>query len=90
MYKLSFMVRTEELTPGLRVIVRYGGDPAPARYILGDYRDYIRDSTPWHRIESQFRTPKQFGTQYSPFIQFSIGNSTGKAWLDHVELIEMK
>ena len=90
MYKLSFMVRTEELTPGLRVIVRYGGDPAPARYILGDYRDYIRDTTPWHRIESQFRTPKQFGTQYSPFIQFSIGNSTGKAWLDHVELIEMK
>ncbi len=90
LYKLSFMARTENLTPGLRIIVRYGGDPAPACYILGDYRDYIRDTTPWHRIEKQFRTPKQFGTQYAPFIQFFIGNSTGNAWVDHVELVEVE
>ena len=88
-YKLSFFIRTEKLTPGFRGIIRFGGDPAPARYILGDYRDYIRDSVEWYRVEKTFRTPKQFGTQYKPFIDFFISKSTGKAWIDHVELVEM-
>ena len=57
-YKLSFFIRTENLTPGFSGIIRFGGDPAPARYILGDYRDYIRDSVEWYRVEKTFRTPK--------------------------------
>ncbi|MBO4646843.1 MAG: DUF4838 domain-containing protein [Lentisphaeria bacterium] len=88
-YKLSFFIRTEKLNPGFRGIIRFGGDPAPARYILGNYRDYIRDSVEWYRVEKTFRTPKQFGTQYEPFVEFFISKSTGKCWIDHVELYEI-
>ena len=88
-YKLSFFVRTEKLDPGLRVIVRYGGDPAPPLYILGDYRDYIRDTVDWYRVEKIFRAPERFGREYAPHIEFFIGKSTGKCWIDHVELHEI-
>ena len=88
-YRLSFFVRAEKLNPGLRIMIRYGGNPAPSLYVLGDYRDYIRDTVDWYRVEKNFRTPKKFGTQYSPHIDFFIGKSTGKAWIDHVELVEM-
>jgi hypothetical protein len=89
-YKVSFFVRTENLIPGLRILIRYGGDPAPPLYVLGDYKDYIRDTVNWYRIEKTFRTPKQFGTRFKPFLEFSIGKSTGKCWIDHVELVEVK
>ena len=87
---MSFFVRTEKLDPGLRVIVRYGGDPAPPLYILGDYRDYIRDTVDWYRVEKIFRAPERFGREYAPHIEFFIGKSTGKCWIDHVELREVK
>ena len=89
-YKLSFFVRTENLIPGLRIMIRYGGQSAPGLYVLGDYRDYIRDTVDWYRVEKTFRTPKKFGKQYPPHIEFSIGRSTGKCWIDHVELIKIK
>ncbi|MBQ7208670.1 MAG: DUF4838 domain-containing protein [Lentisphaeria bacterium] len=89
-YKISFFVRTENLTPGLRIMIRYGGDPAPSLYVLGDYRDYIRDTVNWYRVEKIFRTPKTFGTQYKPHLEFFIGSSTGKCWIDHVEIVEVK
>ena len=89
-YKISFFVRTEDLTPGLRIMIRYGGKPAPSFYVLGDYRDYIRGTADWQRVEKIFRTPKEFGTQYKPHIEFFIGNSTGKCWIDHVELVEVQ
>ena len=89
-YKASFFVRTEKLNPGLRIMIRYGGNPAPSLYILGDYRDYIRDTVNWYRVEKTFRTPREFGKQYPPHIEFFIGKSTGKCWIDHVELVEVK
>ena len=89
-YKLSFSVRTEDLTPGLRIMIRFGGSPAPSLYTLGDYRDYIRGTADWQKVEKTFRTPKEFGTQYKPHIEFFIGKSTGKCWIDHVELVEVK
>lgn len=89
-YMISFSVKTEELTPGLRIMIRYGGKPAPSFYVLGDYRDYIHGTVDWKKVEKTFRTPKEFGTQYKPHIEFFIGKSTGKCWIDHVELVEVK
>ena len=92
LYKVSFFVRTEKLTPGLRVIFRFGGDPAQPIYVLGNYKDYIRDTVSWYRIERTFRAPKKFGKipGHGPLIDFTIGKSTGKCWIDHVELYEVK
>jgi len=89
-YKLSFFVRAEKLTPGLRIMIRYGGNPTPSIYVLGDYRDYIRGTVNWFRVEKIFHTPKEFGKHYPPHIEFFIGKSTGKCWIDHVELVEVK
>ena len=92
LYKVGFFVRTEKLTPGLRVIFRFGGDPAQPVYVLGNYKDYIRDTVDWYRVEKTFRAPPKFGTTpgHGPFIEFFIGKSTGKCWIDHVELYEVK
>ena len=91
LYKVSFFVRTEKLMPGLRVIFRFGGDPAQPIYVLGNYKDYIRDTVDWYRVERTFRAPEKFGTipGHGPFIDFTIGESTGKCWIDHVELHEI-
>ena len=83
-------MRTEELAPGLRIMIRYGGDPAPSLYVLGDYRDYSRGTAAWYRVEKTFRTPKTFGARYKPHLEFFIGSGTGKCWIDHVEIVEAK
>ena len=89
-YVLSFYVKTEELSPGLRGIIRFGGDPAPALYLLGDYRDYIRGTNNWYRVEKRFTAPKVFGKKHGIFLDFFVSRSKGKCWLDHVELFEVK
>ena len=89
-YVLSFYLKTEELTPGFRGIIRFGGDPAPARYVLGNYKDYIRGTVNWHRVEKHFTAPEVFGKKHGIFLDFFVGKSKGKCWLDHVELREEK
>ena len=85
-YRLSFFVRTENLAPGLRILIRTG----TTFYVLGNFRDYIRGTVNWYRVEKIFRTPKQFGKDFRPFLEFNIGKSIGKCWIDHVELYEVK
>ena len=88
-YKLSFFVKTEELMPGLRALLRFGGDSTPVIYALGDFRDYIRGTNQWYRVEKVFRAPEKFGKRYQPFVEFFIGGSKGKGWVDHVELYKV-
>lgn len=85
-YRLSFFVRTEKLTPGLQVYIRTGS----TFHVLGTWRDYIRNTVDWYRVEKVFRTPKQFQKGFRPFLEFNIRKSTGKCWIDHVELVEVK
>ena len=73
-YRLSFFVRTENLAPGLRILIRTG----TTFYVLGNFRDYIRGTVNWYRVEKIFRTPKQFGKDFRPFLEFNIGKSIGK------------
>ena len=89
-YRLSFYIRTENLAPGMRAMVRFGGEPGGSFYVLGNYLDYIRGTTPWQRIEKVFTAPGRFGTDYQPHLEFAVGRkSSGKCWIDHVELCEI-
>ena len=85
-YKVSFFVRTEKLEPGLRVLLRTG----TTQYLLGSGKDYISDTVDWYRVERSVHTPKTFQENYKPVLEFNIGKSSGKCWIDHVELIEIK
>ena len=71
-YRVSFFVKTEALQPGLRGMVRFGGGPARSIYLLGDYRDYIRGTADWYRVEKIFTAPAEFGGEYEPHIEFFI------------------
>lgn len=86
-YVLSFYIKTEDLSPGFRGIIRFGGAPAPARYILGDYRDYIRGTNNWFRVEKRFKAPGTFGKKHPVMLDLFIGKSKGKCWIDHVKLV---
>ena len=89
-YRLSLFVKAENASPGLRGLLRFGGAPAPAIWLLGTYKDYIRGTSDWYRVEKVFTAPKVFGKKHSPWFQLSVGkNAKGKCWVDHVELVEL-
>ena len=58
--------------------------------MLGNYKDYIRGTVNWHRVEKHFTAPKVFGKRHGIFLDFFVGKSKGRCWLDHVELREEK
>jgi len=91
-YRISYFVRTEDLKPGLMPMVRLGGKgKAGTIYLTGTYLDYIRGTTPWMRYEYVLTTPAEgMGKSFPPHLEFNIGKSTGKCWIDHVELYEVK
>ena len=90
-YRFSFYVKTENASPGLRGIIRFGGAPAQAVYVLGTYKDYIRGTNNWHRVDKVFTAPKVFGKQHKPRVNLFVSDKEkGKVWIDHVELIEEK
>ena len=91
-YKLSFFVRTEKLTaPGLKVIVRLGGEiPERTLYVMGDWKAGFSGTSPWTRLEYTFKTTPSFGRKFAPHFDFDIRNSKGICWIDHVELVELK
>ena len=91
-YKLSFFVRTEKLTsPGLKVIVRLGGEiPERTVYVMGNWKDGFSGTSPWTRLEYTFKTTPSFGQKFAPHLDFDIRESEGVCWIDHVELVELK
>ena len=90
-YRISYFVRTEDLKPGLMPMVRLGGKgKAGTTYLTGTYLDYIRGTTPWMRYENVLTTPAEgMGKSFPPHLEFNIGKSSGKCWIDHVELYEI-
>jgi len=90
-YRISFFVRTENLKPGLMPMVRLGGKgKAGTIYLTGTYLDFIRGTTLWTRHEYILTTPDQeLGQNFPPHLEFTIGTSTGKCWIDHVEMTEI-
>ena len=90
-YKVSFYIRTENLKPGVRAMVTFGGPPANNVHVFDHNQIYLSGTHPWRRIVKTFQAPDVFGTKRVPQLSFGLGKkSTGKCWIDHVELIEVK
>ena len=90
-YNLSFYVKTQDASPGLRALIRFGGGKAGGLYVFGTYLSFIRGTVNWYRVEKVFKTPKAFGGQYAPRLDlFVSAKERGKCWIDHVELVEIK
>lgn len=90
-YKVSFYVRTENLYPGLRGTLLFGGSPARNIPVFDHNRRILSGTNKWQRVVKYFRAPEVFGTKYKPQITFLIGKkSSGRCWIDHVELTELK
>ena len=90
-YKLSFYLRTQDLKPGFKGIIRFGGQPAKPCHVFNDFRTSVSGTNYWMRVEKIFSTPTVFGKINKPYIAFSIPqNSSGKCWIDNVELVEIK
>ena len=91
-YRFSFFVRQEniKLAPGKKgggFYVRFDEGNGSVRYL--PKHSYF-GTIPWIRWEFNFRTSKKkLGTTYSPYLHFVLSNSTGTAWVDHVELVEV-
>jgi hypothetical protein len=94
LYRLSFFVRQENITPlpgknpkwcGFHVRLDDGNGVAryfPTNRVFG--------SLPWTRWEHTYRTSnKPLGTNYKPYIHFTIGGASGKVWFDQVEFVEV-
>jgi len=88
-YKLSFFYRTEDLSPGLCPLIRLGVNGGTF-YVLGTYLDFIKGTQPWTRYEYILTVPARIAEKHPPHLEFSIRKSTGKCWIDHVELLELK
>ena len=91
-YRLSFLLKMDNvsLLPGFKVT--NGG--FYVRIDEGNKAHYFPDrayygSIPWLYKEHIWRTDKKIGTKYNPYIHFTLRNSSGKAWVDHVELTEL-
>ena len=93
-YSLSFFVRQENVKlnngaspmgSGFYVRIDDGNNVVrhfPARAFFG--------TIPWTRWEYTYRTSaKKPGTVYAPYIHFVLRNSSGKVWVDKVELEEV-
>ena len=92
-YLLSFIVKLENVKPRsnkysgfyLRLDDRENGAvTVPAAGI------YLSGSCNWHRFEGRLKTGAHPGKNGAPYAAFVLRNATGKAWIDHVKLIEVK
>ncbi|MBR2373730.1 MAG: DUF4838 domain-containing protein, partial [Lentisphaeria bacterium] len=93
-YRLSFFVRQEN------VKLNKGAGPMGSGFYvrIDDGNNVVRlfprraffGSIPWTRWEYTYKTTaKKIGTVHNPYIHFVLRNSSGKVWVDHVELVEV-
>ena len=96
-YRLSFYVKLENVHgddanpgAGLYVQIRFGTKlastvfrPMPKQHLRGDIK--------WTRLEYTFTAPEGTGEEYQPSLEFLLfKGASGKVWIDHVELFEVK
>ena len=88
-YRFSFFVRQEnvKLAPGKKsggFYVRFDEGNGSVRYLP---KHSYYGSIPWIRWEFNFRTSKK--KPGKAYLHFTLRNSTGRVWVDHVELVEV-
>ena len=93
-YRLSFFIRQKD------VKVNKGSSPRGSGFFVrvDDGNDTVRifpansffGTIPWTRWEFNYRTGKKaLGTTYKPYIHLILRNSSGQAWVDKIELVEV-
>ena len=91
-YKLSFFVKLDKVTVGKRGFssdVRFGNGGMNSVYY--PFKQPLTGDVEWTRFEFELTTPANVGAKSSPYIGFYLDkNCTGSAWVDHVELEEIK
>lgn len=95
-YKLSFFVKLKNVSGG-KVAPR-GGFSSDIRFgcsgtyiVYYPFKQALTGDVEWTRFEFEFTTPANVGSRTSPYIGFYLNkNCTGSAWIDHVELVEVK
>ena len=87
-YRLSFYLRLQEVKPlgaggGFSVRMDEGSGKVntfPLNRVYGTFT--------WTRQEFSFTTGEQIGSRSKPYLRFSLHNTEGTAWVDHVQLCE--
>ena len=96
LYRLSFFIKQEnvKLLPekknprGTGFYVRLDDGNGSVRYFP---REPLFGDLPWTRWEYTYRTSnKKLGTNYRPYIHFTLAGCSGKVWIDQVEFTEVK
>ena len=93
-YRLSFFLKLEnvkknDISSGFYINLRYGFKGKDSTY--RPIKNAFTGTIPWTRMEYVFRTPKaKIGTDSSPYLEFNTRKTTGKCWIDHVELVKVK
>ena len=55
------------------------------------FQQPLTGNVKWTRFEFELTTPPNVGSKFVPYIGFYLNKRcTGKVWLDHVELVEVK
>ena len=94
------------IKPGDRIAVGVsGGKEAPRSGVTSDlrfgnggrnfvfypFKQPLTGDVNWTRFEFELTTPPDVGKVFTPYIGFYLHKKcTGTAWIDHVELIEVK
>ncbi len=95
-YSLSFFTKLEGVKgddkhpgAGLFVQIRFGTKRADTVYRPMPQK--FRGDIPWTRLEYTFTAPEGTGELATPYLEFIMtAGATGKVWIDHVEIKEVK
>ena len=89
-YRVSFYAKSEEMLPGLRASIRFGGGDVKNLSLFDRPTNMLVGTHKWRRFVVVFRAPPKFGTAHKPHIAFFLfTKNSGRCWIDHVELIEL-
>ena len=95
-YKLSFFIKLKGVSggreapkAGVTADVRFGCDGK--YFVYYPFKQALRGDMDWTRFEFEFDTPQKVGNKVTPYIGFYLNRkATGKVWIDHVEMVEVK
>lgn len=90
-YVLTYYLRMQDVAsggPGSRFIVYV--NEGSGRHIILPRKTSMRGTCPWTRFECHFSTSADVGKKSGQSVTFQFIKMKGTAWIDHVELYEVK
>ena len=95
-YKLSFFIKLKGVSggkeaprSGVTSDLRFGN--GGRNFVFYPFKQPLTGDVNWTRFEFELTTPPDVGKVFTPYIGFYLHKKcTGTAWIDHVELVEVK